>query len=446
MMMRIDLTTLDRHFRHALLVGGVILGLADYAVGATQPWIKTAFVIVMAGAVGYFTNYLAIKMLFQPKRGSVLGWQGLVPKNKAQIARSLGNSVQQQLLHPDIVLAYIAERRLVELGTQSLADWLDRSLQNPMVRREVTSTLIDLLNQKGSELLTAGLDFTETALKGMARDPQAIRTYWLDVRRALIAYLQSGDNRALVARKLLQLFQDQLPNIAKWINRSIENYLLDRNAVGSLGLGLKSLFSIDDHAIRQFLLRFSEDPKVSEDFLTTLDAVMDSIQKELLSEGTQQLIQDRLGHWIEVIAGFSRRSLLPGAVDHLNDYLNQPRNWAQIEDYLVQGIGWLKERTLAVLHSDTGKRYLRAVIERAVQRLNVTDLVQQQVMKLDTDELEKMVLDNTGGNLTVIQFLGGVLGLIAGLVQVHVFFAVPISVGTAVVWAAYLLNERRHPP
>lgn len=438
-----DLAALDRHFRYALLGGGLLLGVADYAFGASQPWIKTLFVIVMAGLVGYFTNFLAIKMLFQPKRGKVLGWQGLVPKNKAQIARSLGNSVQQQLLHPDIVLAYIAERRLIEAGTQSLADWLDHALQNPTVRREVTSTLIDLLNQKGSELLNAGLDFTETALKGMARDPDAIRTYWLDVRAALIAYLQSADNRALVARKLLQLFQDQLPHIAKWLNRSIENYLADRNAVGTLGLGLKNLFSIDDAAIRQFLLRFSEDPKVSEDFLTTLDAVMDSIQKELLSESTQVLIQDRLGHWIERVAAFSRRSLLPGAVDHLNDYLNQPRNWMQIEDYLVQGIGWVKSRALGILHSDTGKHYLRTGIERAVQQLNVTDLVQQQVMKLDTDELEKMVLDNTGGNLTVIQFLGGVLGLIAGLVQVHILFAVPIGVGLAVVWAAYALNERR---
>lgn len=444
-MMHIDLVVIDRRFRYALLFSGLVLGLADHFFGSTQPWIKTLFVIVIAGVLGYFTNYLAIKMLFQPKRGQVLGWQGLVPKNKAQIARSLGSSVQHQLLHPDIVLAYIAERRMIETGTQSLADWLDRSLQNPDVRREVTATLIDLLNQKGPELMTTGLDFAETALKGIARDPAAIRSYWVDIRAAMIEYLQTADNRAQVARKLLQLFQDQLPHIAEWLNRAIEAYLQDRNAVGTLGLGLKNLFSIDDAAIQQFLQRFSEDPKVSEDFLTTLDAVMDSIQKELLSESTQQLVQERLGSWIEQVAAFSRRTLLPGAVDHLNVYLNEPRNWAQIEEYLIQGIAWLKTRALSVLHSETGRRYLRAGIERAVQQLNVTDLVEQQVMKLDTDELEKMVLDNTGGNLTVIQFLGGVLGLIAGLVQVHVLFALPIGAGMVVVWIAYRLNERRAP-
>lgn len=442
-MKNLDLATVDRYFRNALLVGSLLLGLADYAFGSSQPWIKTLFVIVMAGVVGYFTNFLAIKMLFQPKRGSVLGWQGLVPKNKARIAHSLGTSVQEQLLHPDIVLAYIAERKLIETGTQSLADWLDHSLQDPTVRREVTSTLIDLLNQKGSELLATGLDFAETALKGVARDPEAIGAYWTDVRSAMIRYLQTAENRGLVARKLLQLFQDQLPGIAEWLNRAIESYLQDRNAVGSLGLGLKNLFSIDGAAIQQFLQRFSEDPKVSEDFLTTLDAVMDSIQKELMSESTQALVQDRLASWVEHLAGFSRRTLLPGAVDQLNSYLNQPRNWAQIEDYLIQGIAWLKTRALGVLHSETGRRYLRAGIERAVQQLNVTDLVQQQVMKLDTDELEKMVLDNTGGNLTVIQFLGGVLGLIAGTVQVHLFFALPIGFGLLVVWIAYQLNERR---
>jgi len=53
------------------------------------------------------------------------------------------------------------------------------------------------------------------------------------------------------------------------------------------------------------------------------------------------------------------------------------------------------------------------------------------------------VLDNTGGNLTVIQVLGGGLGLIAGTVQVHIAFAVPIGGLLAVVWAAWRLNERR---
>lgn len=442
-MMRMDITVVDQRFRYGLLAAGLVLGLADHFFGSAQPWIKTLFVIVIAGVVGYFTNYLAIKMLFQPKRGAVLGWQGLVPKNKALIARSLGSSVQNQLLHPDIVLAYIAERRLIETGTHSLADWLDRSLQDPAVRREVTATLIELLNQKGSEWLATGLDFAETALKGVARDPAAISAYWTDVRAALIEYLQAAENRAFVARKVVQLLQDQLPRIAEWLNHAIEAYLRDRNAVGSLGLGLKNLFSIDGAAIQQFLLRFSEDPKVSENFLTTLDAVMDNVQKELQSESAQTLIQERLASWIERLAGFSRSTLLPAAVEHLNVYLNESRNWTQIEELLIQGIAWLKTRALGVLHSETGRRYLRAGIERAVQQLNVTELVEQQVMKLDTDELEKMVLDNTGGNLTVIQFLGGVLGLIAGLVQVHVLFALPIGAAMVLVWIAYELNERR---
>jgi len=187
--MNIDLVNWDRWFRRALLLMAVVLGGLDYWANGGNPWFRSGFVITIAGCVGYFTNFLAIKMLFQPKKGTVLGWRGLVPKNQAQIARSLGESVQAQLLSPDIVLAYIAERQLIERSTAALAEWTDANLQKPEVRREITTVIITLLNQRGPELLTATFDLGEEAAKGIARNPQAIEAYWQRVRAALNDFL-----------------------------------------------------------------------------------------------------------------------------------------------------------------------------------------------------------------------------------------------------------------
>lgn len=44
--------------------------------------------------IGYFTNWLAIKLLFWPKQ-KVFGLQGLIPKRKEQIAESLSSSYLQ---------------------------------------------------------------------------------------------------------------------------------------------------------------------------------------------------------------------------------------------------------------------------------------------------------------------------------------------------------------
>jgi len=46
-------------------------------------------------------------------------------------------------------------------------------------------------------------------------------------------------------------------------------------------------------------------------------------------------------------------------------------------------------RALSALNSDAGQAWITRGIERAVHQLNVTNLVEQQVKGLDTDELEK---------------------------------------------------------
>ena len=59
-----------------------------------------------AALIGWITNYIAIRMLFRPRRPIKLGLftlYGLVPKRQREIARSVGEAVAQDLIsHDDI--------------------------------------------------------------------------------------------------------------------------------------------------------------------------------------------------------------------------------------------------------------------------------------------------------------------------------------------------------
>ncbi|WP_420468697.1 DUF445 family protein [Panacagrimonas sp.] len=439
-----NLDAWDRHFRHLLLGAAVLLGGLDWWAEGGNPWLRSAFVIAVAGCVGYFTNFLAIKMLFQPRQGAVLGWRGLIPKNQAEIARSLGESVQSQLLAPDIVLAYIAEHQLIERGSQALIEWVDANLQKPEVRREITAALIGVLNERGAELLKAGFDLGEEAAKGIARNPQVIEVYWQRVRAALTEFLQVAENRQMVTGLIRRALNEQMPTIAGWVDRAIQNYLQQKRAMGRFGLGLKNLLSIDQTAIEQLLGRFVEDAGVADDVLVVFDAVMKSVQADLADDTKQAELQRTLQRWVETVSELSRRHLLPATVEHMGSFLNDETNWTRIEALLVRALEWLKGHAASLLHGPTGQAYLRAAIERAVQQIDVTRLVEQQIMKLDSDDLEKLVLNNTGGNLTIIQTLGGALGLVIGFVQVHLLFALPLGAAAGAVWIAWELNEQRH--
>lgn len=50
---------------------------------------KIYLIPLISGMIGYLTNYIAIKMLFHP-RTKTLGFQGLIPKRKAKLAKNIG--------------------------------------------------------------------------------------------------------------------------------------------------------------------------------------------------------------------------------------------------------------------------------------------------------------------------------------------------------------------
>jgi len=62
--------------------------------------------ILIGALIGYITNYLAIKMLFKPYKAKKIGKitiipQGIIPKEKPNLAKNVANVVQTHLLDKD---------------------------------------------------------------------------------------------------------------------------------------------------------------------------------------------------------------------------------------------------------------------------------------------------------------------------------------------------------
>ncbi len=66
--------------------------------------------ILVGAVIGYFTNYIAIKMLFHPHKAVYIGkWQlpftpGIIPNNQKRLAHAIGEAVSKQLLTKEAVL------------------------------------------------------------------------------------------------------------------------------------------------------------------------------------------------------------------------------------------------------------------------------------------------------------------------------------------------------
>ncbi|UUV18990.1 DUF445 family protein [Fusobacteria bacterium ZRK30] len=80
--------------------------------------LKASLMIVIGALIGWITNYFAIKMLFRPlKEINILGFkiQGLIPKRKMEMAESIADTIQEELISMKDITANIGD---IELGEE----------------------------------------------------------------------------------------------------------------------------------------------------------------------------------------------------------------------------------------------------------------------------------------------------------------------------------------
>ncbi len=108
---------------------------------------------VLGAIIGWWTNWLALRMLFRPYRAvSILGWkwQGLIPRRREQLAESLAGALQEHLLTLEdqqaLLDAVEIEEHLDRLVTQVLQKQIPRGWAQRMpVAEGLREKLIDVL-------------------------------------------------------------------------------------------------------------------------------------------------------------------------------------------------------------------------------------------------------------------------------------------------------------
>ncbi len=106
----------------------------------------------ISALIGWFTNYLAIKMLFHPRKEINLGFvklQGIFPKRQEKLAEQVGEIVEEELFSINDIIEKINKRENLEdifiLLEQKIDNYLrDRLLNSmPMLKMFVNDELIE---------------------------------------------------------------------------------------------------------------------------------------------------------------------------------------------------------------------------------------------------------------------------------------------------------------
>jgi uncharacterized membrane protein YheB (UPF0754 family) len=389
------------------------------------------------GVIGYFTNDLAIRMLFRPYRPIIWAGRqlpftpGLIPANQSRLAKRVSDAILGSLLTPDEIQK-IAQRLLSPDRLRSVILWLleqsvaqVRQQQNPRSRQILAGILQDLFSRSLPRMLRV-----------WARQANLLDSHLNPILEPLLLDAQLSESQAdQLSLWLIRAFP------ADRLRLSIVDFLTDRNiqaiddAFREKSSGtywvLANLFGVKN-ALNQLRSYCLDQRETSNQLIAELIRVLQlqrRLQESLQNLSLQNLPTTAL--WpLRQALGDAIRTTIQQRDPQLITRLDRTVDWEAIAQTLlnrlqnsdVLGISLeLMSEELAQILEQYLDRDLESLVAQALPILNLDQVIVERIEATAPADLESAVQSIVQSELQAIVNLGGLLGFFIGILQTLAF-------------------------
>jgi uncharacterized membrane protein YheB (UPF0754 family) len=389
---------------------------------------------ITGGIIGYYTNDLAIKMLFRPYREIKVGntvlpfTPGLIPRNQDRLAQRVSNAIMSSLLTPD-EMQKVAQRLLQTERMQAAIQWL-LELALDQVKADTQKKTVKILANILKDFVGQSLPRVTAVL---ARQDDFLKVQFNQIfDQILLDYHLAEDQAAQLADWILD---EALPPDA--LRLALIHFLTDRN-ISILDEGLREKTSGTFWVVANLLGAKNALLRLRSFCIEEREACNARIQELVVSLRMQQ----RLGQWLGSLSLQNlpvstvrqlRRSFRESVRGYLQtrgesvlQRLSDTVNW---EDTSAVILGRLRDSEAVVASLDIVSQELALILERYLERdleklveqaipiLNLDQVIMERVKATPPEALEDAIQGIVKSELQAIVNLGGILGLGIGLFQ-----------------------------
>lgn len=389
---------------------------------------------IAGGVIGYFTNDLAIKMLFRPYQPIyLLGKQlpftpGLIPSNQNRLAKRIADTIMGSLLTPE-ELQRLAKRLLQTERIQAAIRWLlelaitqTQTSNQDKTAHIVGNILQDMLGQSLPRML-----------KVWARDENFLGDQIDHIFDRVLLDFRLNDNQAKQVAQWVR--QGILP--PDRLRRLIIDFLTDRNikvidetlrekTSGTYWV-VANIFGVRNALTRLRTYCLDEPTKCNTRMAELIAAlrVEQRFQEWLLNFSLQefpistvQQLRLTLRQTIQTYLQTDGVSLLQGLSDSINWHKLAQRllKRLQTSSVMMKSLDTASEELALILERYLEKD-LENIVAKAIPILNIDQVITERVNATSPRNLEMAIQGIVRNELQAIVNLGGLLGFTIGLFQ-----------------------------
>ncbi|MDO4571120.1 MAG: DUF445 family protein [Planctomycetia bacterium] len=366
--------------------------------------------ILLAAAVGFLTNWLAIEMLFHPyeyKRWLFIWPQGLVPRNKTEIGVKAGEKIASELLSPEEI-----SRHLCAVASDFV--------QSEKFKKDISERTRSLLKQHENSIVGYLIPEIEASLVRIIRQnitPEKFRQLW---ETEIEPRLRSEETKIFVSERIIASIKKYSPELIDHIREWFRDYVyqyVDKNIGGIfnvLGVDTPRVFTdglvdfIDWDSAEKMIHQKLDSPQTASSIKTVLTHYVEDFQKWMNSgesdEKTDVWVKEIQEKTHELLKSYLQTEILKMA----GSILMSPKLWI-----------WINEDFLPTIQSQLETLILERTPE-VLSHVNFQEIISDAIEKQDTVAFHQMVNDVAAEHLGAIQILGFLLGCIIGILQIGI--------------------------
>ena len=348
--------------------------------------------IFVGAIIGYITNWFAIKMLFRPHyEKRILGIRlpftpGLIPKEMDRIARSVGNTVGEYLLSPEIIMDSISNNGNNEKFQKWIMENINKLKENKKSVKEVSgiseedfqeyqvlieNSLVNYINSK------VGIENSENSIGELIPENIIVKfKNYIGVHNEdIVNGIRKGFRTDRIEIKVKSMIEEIVSkNVGKLITRFVP-------------------VEVISDKIYNIIENYLYNPRINGDINFLINASLDKIlEKEISGDKLNESIYNIIHN-------------------NLEEFINRP-----ISNILAS----MKEETIhkiADLSKSTFEWFTKNKLPDIVELFNVAKIIEEEILAFDVAFAEELILEIASKELKAITWLGALLGGIMGILM-----------------------------
>ena len=355
---------------------------------------------LVGSLIGYWTNWLAIKMLFRPlTKKEIFGFKipftpGVIPRRRSELAESIGNTVGKRLLTPDAfeeilqgptmknkVQQFIKEKiKRLEDENRSIEQILEEVLTEQQEVKQIKKLLKKIIRENVEDSLTKEniSQFIKCSFNSEKRIKEIENYFASDdynsIRNEIINLVQNESTKEELKSQLTQYLKQELEDIDQ--DKPIKELIPD-----SLITSFRNWVD-------------TQKPEVINHLISFLKS--EALQKQIEMKVEQFFADNPM---LSMLSGFKDK-IVEKFLDYLVSYVEEKENQEQIMQEVDKLIDSLLQTSSASITEQLDETSIETAVQKVIEEFIKEENIAGMLMKLEGQLLEKLKTGQEDGSLS----------------------------------------------